>query len=346
MKKIKIIALGLVLTMALTACGKQSTIGADGKDNYVLKIGETQGALCHAPLQIAMEKGYLDEEGVKWERVDFGGSDIQAALGAGTIDAGFGLIGKFIQPIENGLNMVVTSGMHTGCTKIMVREDSGINSIADLKGKTVGVSSLAGSEAVTAKRAAYAAGLNISADGGDIDFAVYGTTDQPIALLNGAVDAIATPDPVATNAEVEYGFKVLLDTATTEPYASEYCCVSFISTEVAKEHPQVAAAFTRAVLKASAWVAEHPEEAAQIQIDGEYVSGDVDFNASILSSYKFIPSVQGGYDALVNVSGDLKKIGILKETTDLDSMIKRSFQFFDDVPDSYTIENDQFIAVK
>lgn len=69
--------------------------------------------------------------------------------------------------------------------------------------------------------------------------------------MNGAVDAISTPDPVATNAENEYGLKVLLDTAVTEPYASEYCCVSFVSSELAEKHPDIAAAFTRAVLKAS-----------------------------------------------------------------------------------------------
>ena len=83
-------------TAALTeAEEKEAPIG----DNYVLKVGEVQGALCHAPLQVAMEKGYLDEAGINWERVDFGNTDIQAALGAGTIDCGFGLVGKFVQPI-------------------------------------------------------------------------------------------------------------------------------------------------------------------------------------------------------------------------------------------------------
>ncbi|MDE6149037.1 MAG: ABC transporter substrate-binding protein, partial [Ruminococcus sp.] len=237
-----------------------------------------------------------------------------------------------------------TAGMHTGCTKILTRADSGISSIADLKGKTIGVSSLAGSEAVTAKRALYAEGIDISADGGEVNFVVYSTNDQPIALLNGAVDAIATPDPVASTAEAEYGFVTLLDTAVTKPYADEYCCVSFVSSEVAEEHPLVAAAFTRAVLKASAWVSQHPEETAKKQIESEYVTGDVNFNASVLSSYKYIPSVQGGYDALVNVSTDLQKIGVLRADTDIDAMIKRSFAFFDGVPNSYTVSGNDVIA--
>lgn len=163
--------------------------------------------------------------------------------------------------------------------------------------------------------------------------------------MNGAVDAISTPDPVATNAENEYGLKVLLDTAVTEPYASEYCCVSFVSSELAEKHPDIAAAFTRAVLKASAFVAENPEEAAQIQIDGEYVSGDARANAEILKGYKYIPSVQGGYDALVNVAADLHDIGLLKESTDVSALVERSFKFFDGVPDSYTVSGDEFSDV-
>lgn len=363
MKKLFALLLSFVLILSLAACGGQTSSDSDSGsasesaqadtadsdseyiDDYVLKVGEAQGALCHAPLQIAMELGYLDDEGIKWERVDFSGSDIQAALGSGAIDCGFGLVGKFVQPIENGLNMVVTSGMHTGCTKILVKEDSGITSIKDLKGKTVGVSSLAGSEALTTKRALSAAGVDISADAGEVDFVVYANADQPVALLNGAVDAIATPDPVASTAVEEYGFKVLLDTATTEPYASEYCCISFISSEVAEEHPEIAAAFTRAVLKGSAYVAANPDETAKIQIEAEYVSGDADFNASVLKQYEFAPSVQGGYDALLNVCTDLQKIGVLKASTDLDALIERSFKTFDNVPDSYTYENGEFTEV-
>lgn len=234
-KRLLAAATALVLAVSLTACGGGSDTAdtpasAPIGDDYVLKVGETVGALCHAPLQVAMELGYLDEEGINWERVDFGSGDIQAALGAGTIDAGFGLIGKFIQPIENGLNMVVTAGMHTGCTKVLVKGDSGISTIA--------------------------------------------------------------------------------------------------------------------VLKGAAYVAAHPEETAQLQIDGEYVSGDPAANAEILKSYRFIPSVQGGYDALDNVARDLQTIGVLKAETDIDAMIARSFAYFDGVPDSYTLEGDTFTPVE
>lgn len=339
-KKLITVMIATTLTVLSTACGKK-----EADTEYVLKIGELVGGLCHAPLQITMENGYLDEEGIKWERVDFGKGDIQAALGAGEIDRSFGLVGKFVQPIENGLNMVMTSGMHTGCTKLLVKSDSEIKSIKDLKDKTIGVSSLASSEAVTAKRALSAAGVSFSAENSEVEFAVYSTTDQPIVLINGAVDAIYTFDPVATQAQNEYNLTALLDTAVTMPYAEEYCCVSFVSSELAEEQPEIAAGFTRAVLKTSVWVAEHLEETAKIQIEKNYVSGDAETNAKVLASYQYIPSVQGGYDALINVCTDMKQMGLLKESTDIEKMIERSYKFFDDVPDSYSINEDNFTPV-
>lgn len=90
---------------------------------------------------------------------------------------------------------------------------------------------------------------------------------------------------------------------------------------------------------------EHPEETAAIQINGEYVSGDVETNAAILASYQYIPSVRGGYDALVNVCSDMKAIGLLKDGTNVDAMIQRSYRFFDDVPESYQIQGGNFIPV-
>ena len=50
-----------------------------------------------------------------------------------------GLIGKMLQPLENGLPIKFTTGLHTGCTKLLVPSSSNIKSIADLKGKKIGV---------------------------------------------------------------------------------------------------------------------------------------------------------------------------------------------------------------
>lgn len=349
MKKRKVLTLLLALGMMshLVGCGNQAetashTTGENNSEEYVVKIGVAQGALCHAPIHVAIENGYFEEEGLKFESVDFGSTAIQEAIGSGQIDAGFGLVGKFIQPLENGLNLKVTSGMHTGCTKVLVKKDSGIHTVADLKGKKIGVNGLASSETVTTKRALAKVGVDFSAENSEVEFLVYATTDLPVALNNGAVDAIAVADPVATTSEKEYGLEVIINTTTDEDFKDEYCCISFVTTNLAEKYPDLAAKFTRAVQKGSAWVEKHPYETAQMQIQKKYVTGDVDLNAEILESYYYNPSVSGGYKALDAVSRELQEIGILKPETDIDAFIKNAFVELEGVPDSVVLEGEVF----
>ena len=79
---------------------------------------------------------------------------------------------------------------------------------------------------------------------------------------------------------------------------------------------------------------ENPDETAQIIVDKQYVSGDVDFCAQILKTYNYKPSVQGGYDALKLNAEELSKIGVLKEGTDAQKFADNAYIFFDDVPDA------------
>lgn len=348
LKKLVTLAMAIVSVLSVAGCGNNAhteTASDSSSGEYVVKIGVAQGALCHAPIHAAIENGYFEEEGLKFESVDFGSTAIQEAIGSGQIDAGFGLVGKFIQPMENGLNIKITSGMHTGCTKLLVKKDSGIKSVKDLKGKKIGVNGLASSETVTTKRALAKVGVSFSEQNPEVEFLVYSTTDLPVALNNGAVDAITVADPVATTAEKEYDLDVIINTTTDEDFKDEYCCISFVTTELAEKHPDLAAKFTRAVQKGSAWVEKHPYETAKLQIENKYVSGDVDLNAEILDSYYYNPSVSGGYKALDAVARELQEIGILKPETDIEAFIKNGFVELEGVPDGVVLAGDEFKVV-
>ena len=168
----------------------------------------------------------------------------------------------------------------------------------------------------------------------EVEFSVYSRNDLAQALQNGAVDAIALGDPAASIAEEQYCLTALIDTATDPEYKDEYCCAAFVTSKLAEENPKAAAAFTRAVQKASQWVQENPDETAKIITEKEYVSGDADFCAQILKTYNYKPSVQGGYDALKQNAEELTQIGVLKEGTDATKFADNAYIFFDDVPDA------------
>ena len=328
------------LALSLSACGSSSTASSDASADGASDSGTTHlrliysPSLCAAPMYIAIENGYFEEENLDIEQVTVDAAHVSEAIGADQVDVGMGLIGKLLQPIENGLPIKFTTGLHTGCTKLLVPGDSDIKSIADLKGKKIGVPGLADAATVVSKRSLSAAGIGVTEQNMEVEFSVYSRNDLPQALENGAVDAIALGDPTASIAEEQYGLTALIDTATDPKYKDEYCCNAFVTSKLAAENQKAAAAFTRAVQKASQWVQENPDETAKIIVDKQYVSGDVDFCAQILKTYNYKPSVQGGYDALKLNAEELSKIGVLKEGTDAQKFADNAYIFFDDVPDA------------
>ena len=326
------------LALSLSACGSSSadSSAADGaSDSGTTHLRLIYSpSLCAAPMYIAIENGYFEDEGLDVEQVTVDAAHVSEAIGADQVDVGMGLIGKLLQPLENGLPIKFTTGLHTGCTKLLVPGDSDIKSITDLKGKKIGVPGLADAATVVSKRSLSAAGIGVTEQNMEVEFSVYSRNDLPQALENGAVDAIALGDPTASIAEEQYGLTALIDTATDPEYKDEYCCAAFVTSKLAAENPAAAAAFTRAVQKASQWVQENPDETAKIIVDKQYVSGDVDFCAQILKTYNYKPSVQGGYDALKQNAQELTEIGILKEGTDATKFADNAYMFFDDVPDA------------
>lgn len=327
------------LALSLSACGSSSSAdssaadGASDSGTPHLRLIYSP-SLCAAPMYIAIENGYFEDEGLDVEQVTVDAAHVSEAIGADQVDVGMGLIGKLLQPLENGLPIKFTTGLHTGCTKLLVPGDSDIKSITDLKGKKIGVPGLADAATVVSKRSLSAAGIGVTEQNMEVEFSVYSRNDLPQALENGAVDAIALGDPTASIAEEQYGLTALIDTATDPEYKDEYCCAAFVTSKLAAENPAAAAAFTRAVQKASQWVQENPDETAKIIVDKQYISGDVDFCAQILKTYNYKPSVQGGYDALKQNAQELTEIGILKEGTDATKFADNAYMFFDDVPDA------------
>ncbi|MDF2565015.1 MAG: transporter, substrate-binding protein aliphatic sulfonates family [Massilibacillus sp.] len=327
-KKIKIIAFMLISALLLTACAEKSA--APKAEDIVLKVGYG-GTLCEAPLHMAVEKGFFEEEGLKVDLIKLAPGTAFEAVTAGKVDAGFGLLASLIQPLSNGLPIKITSGLHTGCDKVLVAKDSGIKTLTDLKGKRIGVPSMNSSPIIFAKRALADAGIGVSEKNMEVEFIVYSATDLPLALQKGAVDALAMNDPTAAVTQKEYDLLTLVDSAVTEPYSHQYCCAAYVSDSIAKDSPEIAAKYTRAMQKASAWIQNNQEEVAKIQVEKKWVAGDPVFNAGVLKTYNYRPSAQGAYDAFGITAKQLQDIGMLDKAVDVEALHKNSFLVLPDV---------------
>ncbi|MDR1605830.1 MAG: ABC transporter substrate-binding protein [Streptococcaceae bacterium] len=332
-KKMVTIGLACLASITLVACGNSTSSKAKpaAKDDYVLKLADNSD-LCGAPQHAAIEEGFFKKEGLKYELVKLGDDTSNlAALSSGKIDASNSLVGSLVQPLVNGTQLKITTGLHTGCLQILTKEGSSIKTAKDLKGKKIGVTSIAGSPATFARRFAASGGLDATQNSKDISFVAYQSDQLGQVLDKGEVDAIAVGDPTPAILESNYKFETLADSSTTEPYNNEYCCVAYVSTEIAKKHPEIARKYTIALQKAAKWVAEHGSETVKMQHDHNYVAGDTKTNEKALTAYKWKPSYKGGEKAFETVAKDLQTIGVIDKDVDLAAVEKASFLKVDGV---------------
>jgi NitT/TauT family transport system substrate-binding protein len=288
------------------------------------------GGTCEAPLYAALHKGFWKEEGLPNVELVPGDQTIfKDALAAHKIDATDGMLASWLKPAEQGLDIYFTAGLHTGCNQILARAGSPINSVKDLKGKTIGVGQMGGSSMIILSRLFTQLHINPQTD---VSWKVFPNSELPLALKQGKVDAVGLADPLA-QLQIDRGLaKKLLNIATDPPFRDEYCCLTVLSGKVVREEPAVAAAITRGLLRASLWVQTHLEESAQMELDHKYIpGGSVAENVRILKTYNFRPSIAGGYAAVLLAARQCRDAHVLDPSTDPQKLANRVFFRLKDV---------------
>jgi NitT/TauT family transport system substrate-binding protein len=316
--------------LTVFACKKKEAVS---EDDYVFKIGFTL-SLCNAPTHVAVEKGFYEEEGLKWETVQVGDGEAMNLLTNGSVDGLMTLMIGLIQPLANGLPVQIPLAVHTGCIKALVRGDSGLITAADLKGKKIGGASPSASAILFVKRYLSDKGFKVDGENADVEFIYQSAAELPLLLERGAVDAIVLTDPSAQVAQDARGFRAVIDNGTDEDYKNEFCCVIPVRTETIKEHPEATAKFLRAIQKAAKFLQENPDETAQLLADTKRVAGDPLVNARILKSFSYHASVSQVLPALERNAKDMQTLGILKADVDVDKLVKDVYVVVPGVPDS------------
>src|SRR6188474_2481517 len=121
-----------------TVCGALAVSGckksADSQDSNKVRVGYI-GITCEAPIFTAVEKGFFKEEGLEVELVRCQWATYKDALALGRFDVTHHLVMYFLKPIEQGLDVKFTGGIHRGCLRVQAGTKGNIQSIKDLKGK-------------------------------------------------------------------------------------------------------------------------------------------------------------------------------------------------------------------
>jgi NitT/TauT family transport system substrate-binding protein len=325
----------LASCVVLSALWMNGCKGKKAADDFVLTIGlPVEGGLCEAPFYIAIEKGFYDEEGLRYKEFKMDPGTAMNHLTSGNIDVTNNLLATLIQPIANGLDVKIPLAIHTGCVKVLVKPDSPIKNPIDLKGKKIGVPSLNSSTKVIPSRVLAGLGLKVDGPDADVEWLIYPSAELPLALERGLVDAIGSGDPAASIIEAEGNARVLINNATDDGLKNEFCCVAPVRSQTVAEHPGEVAKFLRALQKASKWVQENPDEAARIITEKKYIAGEVATNARVLKTFNYRASVSQAQSALDRNARELQQIGLVAADVDVDALVKNTFAAIPGVPDT------------
>lgn len=286
-----------------------------------INLGHT-GAVCEAPFFIAYEKGFFKEEGLDVTLIQGDANFRKEGVATGKLDATDSVLQGWLMPIKEGMDINITTGIHTGCMDIVTAQNSSISSVKDLKGKTIGVSGAMGSGAhMFAVRALLEAGLTDK----DVTWKAYPNPQLLIAIEKGEVDAATMGDTLAEMWNMEGKTKMLSSMAETAPFSAETCCHLVVNGERLRNDPVAITKLSNAVIKAAKWVSEHPEEAVKIMLDKKYTQGDEKLNLRILKTYKYQTDNVLGKKAVVDATEGFKKAGILPADFNTDTMVKKVY---------------------
>src|SRR6266699_4004226 len=315
------------LVIALTSCKKEA---ASNK----VRVGYI-GLTCEAPIFTAVEKGFFKEEGLEVSLVKCEWANYKDVLALGGFDITHHLVMYFLKPIEQGLDVKFTGGIHRGCLRVQAGANSSISKVQDLRGKRIGVPGMGTPPFIFANRVLGANGID---PGKEITWRVFPAGELGLALDKGEVDAVADSEPIGSLLLAQGKVKNVADQAKDAPYKDEYCCAVIVNGKFLKNNPKAAAAGTRALLKAAKWVDTNPVAAARLSVEKKYILSSPELNAIALSHLHYLPSVSGAEFAVNSASAEMKRAGMLGPRTDVNELARRAFIHLDGVSDEW-IEN-------
>jgi NitT/TauT family transport system substrate-binding protein len=225
-----------------------------------LKLSWNAGAVCLAPLPVAIDHGFFQKQNLDVELVNYSGSTDQLleAIATGKTDAGLGMALRWLKPLEQGFDVKIAAGTHGGCMRALSRTNSGVDKLADLKGKIVAVGDLGGPDKNFFSIQLARQGIDPNKD---VDWRAYPGNLLQLAVEKGEVQAFLASDPIAYLWLKDSAYKEVASNLDGE-YKDKTCCIVGLRGSLVREEPQVARAITQALLDAAMFTSQNPDKAA------------------------------------------------------------------------------------
>jgi NitT/TauT family transport system substrate-binding protein len=242
--------LGRLIFLATLSIGQFLPLSAPHAQTQKVRIAHSSRSNTTAPFYVAVSKGLFKEEGLEAELIQ-----VNPRLGAmAVINGDVSFTTSFVSTfrgILQGLPLkLVMVGQKKGVYFLIARPD--VKDVQDLKGKTLGVSTMRGTDHLVTEEMLRAKGLNPSLLRA---VALGDTAVRAQSLAAGAVHAVTVSPPHDLTLQ-KMGFQVLAGPPEIGLPASGL----FTSDRLIKENPQVVRRTLRALMKANRFIADNRDQ--------------------------------------------------------------------------------------
>jgi len=267
-----LLAVLLAMVGILSACGsKDKSQGSESPAAaapVTLDIGMLK-LTSSAPLFIAMEKGFFAEEGITVNAKWFDAAQpIAVATASGSVDVGAtGITASLYNMIAGGQKLLIVADKGReqpgySSSALLVHSDSGIKSVAELKGKKIGITQTGSTFHYMAGRLLEKHGLSLS----DVELVPLGKVSAMMETLQSKqVDAVLLNEPNIT-AVVKEGYGKVISQIGDE---LEYQTSGIFFSPKLADNRDAAVRFMKVYIKAS----NYYYDAVLVKKDGKLVPG-------------------------------------------------------------------------
>jgi len=257
-RRIGLILVTLLFVVLLAACAQ-----ATQPVRIIHAFTAAHPSFVHTPYFVARELGFWTEEGLDVHLEWTAGSALAIQmLAAGQINFTAANHDPLIFAVHRGARMRAVFQEHTKAEFVFgVPRDSAIYTLEDLKGKNIGVSSLASGFVPFARAAFFEAGMDHQRDLNLLEVGSGATAAT--AITTGQVDALGLWEVAFAALENTLGhdyFRFIIP-----PIYDRLSCNALItSDDFIARHPDAVAGFLRGLAKGTVFVQTNPEAAVHI----------------------------------------------------------------------------------
>jgi NitT/TauT family transport system substrate-binding protein len=333
MSDVKSIVSRRTILQAVGATGAAASLAALGGKVFApaiaapapkIRLAWTEVAACHSPLGFGVSKGLYAKHNLDIELFYQGssGQTLIQALATSKADAGAGLIGDWLKPLEQGFDVKLFVGSHGGCQRLLASPASGVKDLAGVKGKTIATFGIGAPPQVAFQVSLAKAGIDPETDvtWKAVPFDLVGET-----VARGEADIAAHMDPWAWGIEKKFGFTKIADTQTGA-YLNHTCCVLGANGPFLVANKDAIRRLAEANIEVHEYTANHPEEVARWYAENLKPPGLTEKDlAEILGSltYHDHPIGPALVDQIRITAEDLKLVKVLDAATDPKAFAER-----------------------